>query len=116
MKNARCLLLGLLLLSACVPAAINPTHALPNPLAASSSTPAAPRQIKPPSLPAKLSVEEYALKGAPQLDPLTFELTQGSVAEVMRKHHVERSVMPRLMANNQLLKPFGFRLTLDTLY
>ena len=116
MKKAKYLLLGLLLLSACVPSATNPTRALPSPTVAASSTPASPVQTKPPGLPAELSVEEYAIKGAPQLDPLTFELAHGSVAEVMRKHHVERSVMPRLTTNNQLLKPFGYRVTFDTLY
>src|SRR3989304_4737298 len=104
MKNAKCLLLCLLLISACVPSATNPTRALPSPTVAPSPTPASPMQAKPPGLPSELSVEEYALNGAPQLDPLTFELAQGSVAEVLRKHHVERSVMPRLTTNNQLLK------------
>ena len=136
MKKFVQLLLGLLLISACVPSPVgpalqntSPSTTLPAPVviaaasntsssstAVSGSAAALPVREKPLAFPSELSVEEHALKGAPQLDPLTFELAQGSVAEVMRKHHVERSGMPRLTANNQLLKPFGFRMTLDTLY
>ncbi|MDD5369934.1 MAG: hypothetical protein PHQ40_12675 [Anaerolineaceae bacterium] len=65
----------------------------------------------PVSLPDNLEVEEYTLKSKPQLDPLSFEVTQGSTAEVLKKHQVARSMKLHLSDTNDKLGQFGYSLT-----
>jgi hypothetical protein len=43
-----------------------------------------------PSLPSELSVEEYPLKNAPNVEPLTFMPMQGTQEEILAKHQQER--------------------------
>ncbi|MBI5035192.1 MAG: hypothetical protein HZB51_32095 [Chloroflexi bacterium] len=41
--------------------------------------------------PLGLSIEEHALKGKPELEPLTFEPVNGTQQEILRKHAAQRS-------------------------
>jgi hypothetical protein len=56
-------------------------------------------------IPPGLSVEEHALKGAPQLEPLTFEPVEGSQQEILEKHQHERnnSFPDRFYSDNRRL-------------
>jgi hypothetical protein len=42
------------------------------------------------TLPPDLVIEAYALKGAPQVEPLVFEPVQGTAQEILQKRHAER--------------------------
>ncbi|MDD5369938.1 MAG: hypothetical protein PHQ40_12695 [Anaerolineaceae bacterium] len=59
-----------------------------------SATEEAPTPVSIPSyshrFPSGLVVEEYELKAAPQMEPLTFDPVQGSQASILEKHRVER--------------------------
>jgi len=49
-----------------------------------------PKQTIQLNLPSELSVEEYPLKNAPDLEPLTFLPMQGTQEEILAKHQQER--------------------------
>jgi len=45
---------------------------------------------QPCSMPSGLVIEAYALKGSPQVEPLTFEPVQGTAQEILQKRQAER--------------------------
>ena len=79
-----------------------------------SSAPPTPRAT-PLKLPGGLTVEEYALKDRPSIEPLAFEPVQGRMNDVLKKRAFFRDADLQLYyANNQALRPFGYRLVPDT--
>jgi hypothetical protein len=121
----------LALLPACQPAGeqilpTNPPPASPTPLP-DTATPAPtlaptpaftptptyvpPTLREPPlALPPGVTLEEYALKAAPEMEPLTFVPLVGTQAEILRRRAAERDYTNQLVeTDNQVLQAYGYQ-------